>query len=114
MLCFCALAAVLWTTAAAAQNEDAFTADRHKQYTVACKGCHEEEQPKTPATEKACLACHKSMEAVAEKTKDRKPNPHSNHVTEAADVECTQCHHAHKADVPMCHQCHAGLQFEKQ
>jgi hypothetical protein len=104
---------MFWTALAAAQEKDAFTADRHKERNVLCDACHGDAQPKTPASAGACLTCHKSMEAVAERTKNFDRNPHRNHLTESSDIECTQCHQGHKADVVACNQCHPGLQFER-
>jgi hypothetical protein len=95
------------------EKKDGFTADRHKSRGISCIGCHKEEKPKTAAPEKACLACHKSLDAVAERTKDYERNPHHNHITESSDVECTQCHQGHKADKILCHNCHSGMQFVK-
>ena len=114
VLCISALAAALWTGVVISEEKRPFTAERHKTNNVACIECHGIEKPTEPASEKACLACHKSLEAVAERTQNRKPNPHKNHLTEGSDVECTQCHLGHKADVLLCHQCHAGLEIEKQ
>jgi fumarate reductase flavoprotein subunit len=105
---------MLWAGVAISQEKRPFTADRHKSRGMECIGCHGEAQPKTPAPAKACPACHTSMEAVAERTKDFEKNPHKNHLTEASDPECTQCHHGHKADTPLCHQCHEGMKFEKK
>ncbi len=108
-------AAVLWAGISIAQEKTAFNADRHKSRSVACLACHGEAAPKTAASEKGCLSCHKSLEAVAEKTIDMAPgNPHKNHITEANNLECTQCHSGHKADVPTCTNCHAGMKFEKK
>ncbi len=104
---------IFWIGLAAAE-EIPFTAERHKKANVQCAGCHDgEAQPKTAATQKGCLACHKSLEAVAERTKDFEKNPHQNHITDSSDVECTQCHQGHKADVVLCLQCHAEMVFEK-
>jgi fumarate reductase flavoprotein subunit len=115
ILCFSAVAALLLTgVAITKEKDDAFTADRHKNRQITCNACHGEAQPKTAASEKSCLACHKSIEAVAERTKDFERNPHKNHITEGSDVECTQCHQGHKADTPVCHQCHQGMKFEKK
>ena len=90
-----------------------FTAERHKSVGVSCIGCHKEEQPKTAAPEKSCLACHKSFDAVAERTKNYEPDPHNNHITQSSDIECTQCHQGHKADVILCQKCHSGMKFQK-
>jgi hypothetical protein len=108
-------AVVLWAGIAIAQEKTVFSADRHKGRGVACLGCHGEAAPKIAASEKGCLVCHKSIEAVAEKTNDVVPaNPHKNHITVSNKVECTQCHNGHKADVPACANCHAGMKFEKK
>ncbi len=114
IFCISVIAGLLWIGAAAAAAEDSFLADRHKALNVKCAACHGEEQPKTAASGETCLTCHKSMEAVAERTKDYNQNPHRNHITESSDLECTQCHFGHKADHPVCLNCHAGLKFEKQ
>jgi fumarate reductase flavoprotein subunit len=115
IICFFAAAVVLWTGISIAQENNAFNANRHKKRGVACLACHGEATPKTAASEKGCLSCHKSLEAVAEKTIDMTPaNPHKNHITEANKIECTQCHNGHKADVPSCTNCHAGMNFEKK
>jgi hypothetical protein len=105
---------MLCAGAAISQEKPVFTADKHKEKNIACTGCHDSAQPKTPAPAESCLKCHKSMDAVAEETKDFKPNPHKNHVTESQDLDCTQCHQGHKADAPMCGQCHGEMKFEKQ
>jgi hypothetical protein len=95
------------------ENKDSFTADRHKSRGISCIGCHKEAEPKTAASAKVCLACHKSLEAVAGRTKDFLPNPHENHITQSSDIECTQCHQGHKADTILCHRCHSGMKFAK-
>lgn len=120
MLCVFALATMVCAGAAVAEKADnkaekknAFTADRHQKRGVACAACHEgEEQPKTATSQKGCLACHTSLEAVAEKTKNYTVNPHSNHLTDSSDIECTRCHQGHKADTPVCNQCHTGFEFK--
>jgi hypothetical protein len=113
VLCLSAVVAMLWTGLALAQGKGPFTAERHQKRGVACVACHGEAQPKAPASAKACLACHKSLEAVAERTAGYEKNPHNNHMTQSSDLECTQCHQGHKADTPICHQCHEGMKFEK-
>ena len=108
-----AAAAILLAGINLAEEKGSFTVDRHKSRGLTCTACHGEEQPKAAASAKACMACHKSLEAVAERTAAFEPNPHSNHLTQSSDVECTQCHHGHKDDTPVCHQCHQGMQFAK-
>jgi fumarate reductase flavoprotein subunit len=114
IISFSAAAALLWIGTVIAQEKEAVTADRHKARGLACDACHSEAQPKAPATAKACLTCHQSLTAVAERTKDFDKNPHNNHLTESSEIECTQCHHGHTADTPVCHQCHEGMKFEKK
>ena len=113
VLCFFALAAVLWTGTAITQEKKSFTADRHKERGLTCAACHKEEQPKTAASGEACLPCHNSIEAVADRTKDFKNNPHKNHITDSNDVACTECHQGHKANTLLCTRCHTGFKFEK-
>jgi hypothetical protein len=105
---------MVWTCCAADQEKRPFTADRHKALKITCAGCHGAAKPKKAATQKTCLKCHTSIEAVAERTTGLKPNPHKNHLTEGSDVACTQCHAGHKADDIICERCHSGLKFEKQ
>jgi fumarate reductase flavoprotein subunit len=114
MLCFFALSAMLWTGTAITQEKKSFTADRHKERGLTCDACHKEATPKAAASAAACLTCHKTMEAVAERTKDFERNPHKNHLVESNDVECTECHHGHKANMSLCDQCHTGFKFEKK
>ena len=108
------IAAIIFCSGLILAEERPFTADRHKKANITCSGCHGEEQPKTAATQKGCITCHKSLEAVAERTKDFEKNPHKNHLTDGSDIECTQCHQSHKADVVICTQCHSGMVFEKK
>lgn len=112
----CLAMACLFGIGAVISQEKAksFTADRHKERGMACVGCHKEEQPKTAAEAASCLACHKSLESVGERTKDFVQNPHQNHITDSSDVQCTQCHQSHKEDTILCHNCHAGMKFERQ
>lgn len=113
IFCVFALAAIICAGAAVAEKKDSFSADRHQKRGVSCAACHQgEEQPKTAASQKGCLACHTSLEAVAEKSKDYTVNPHSNHLIDSSDVECTECHQGHKADTPVCNRCHTGFEFK--
>jgi hypothetical protein len=96
------------------EEKGKFLAERHKDRGVACTVCHGDENPPKPAGGEKCLACHKSLEAVAERTKDLDKNPHGNHITDSMDVTCTQCHNGHKADQVLCDRCHSGMKFEKK
>jgi len=114
ILCCLILVAGLGIGAVVSEEKtDSFTADRHKSHGISCVGCHKEAQPKTAASAKTCLTCHKSLDAVAKRTENYDKNPHDNHITQSSDVECTQCHQGHKADTILCHTCHAGMGFVK-
>jgi cytochrome c len=105
---------LLGASVAMVQEKSKFLAERHKDRGAACAVCHGDENPPKPAAGEKCLACHTSLEAVAERTKDYDKNPHKNHLTESMDVTCTHCHNGHKADEPLCGRCHSGIKFEKK
>ena len=94
------------------------TADRHRDRGMTCGGCHDgEAAPQTAASQKSCITCknHDSIKTVAERTSAGNAymfNPHRNHILETNDLECTQCHQAHKADTIVCHRCHQGMKFK--
>jgi len=115
ILSLSALAAFLCAGAAITQEKETFTADRHKELGMGCESCHEDAQPKAAPAEpgKACAACHGPMEEVAKKTGELFPNPHDNHITQANEVDCTECHKGHKADATPCQNCHVGMKFVK-
>jgi hypothetical protein len=112
ILCSSVVAAILLAGMAIA-NDDGFTANRHEKKNMDCNACHGIAKPKEAAPANSCITCHKSPEAIAEKTSSFRPNPHKNHLMESSDIECTQCHHGHKADTVMCNDCHSGMRFEK-
>jgi hypothetical protein len=114
LLCFFVLTSVLWAATAMPQEKTLFTADRHTERGLGCAVCHKEEKPRTAASGESCLVCHKSIEDVAERTKDFEKNPHKNHLVEASDIACTECHQGHKANKSVCEQCHTGLKFEQK
>jgi fumarate reductase flavoprotein subunit len=105
---------MLSASVAMVQEKDKFLADRHKDRGVACAVCHGDENPPKPAAAGKCMTCHKSLEAVAERTKDYDKNPHKNHLTESMEVSCVQCHNGHKADEPACLRCHSGMTFARR
>lgn len=109
----CAVTVLLWTGMTFTEEKRPPTADRHKERGMKCESCHGVAEPKTDATGASCLPCHKSMEAMAERTKNYDRNPHENHISNANDLECTQCHKGHKEDEILCHKCHTGMTFEK-
>lgn len=52
---------------------------------------------------KDCLQCHQSYEAVAKKTENLTPNPHSSH---RGEPECTNCHKVNAKPHFECNDCH--------
>ncbi|MBP1624208.1 MAG: hypothetical protein H6Q07_2228 [Acidobacteria bacterium] len=106
-------AAIIWAAMAISEEKKGVTADRHKERGLKCEACHKDPAPTQAATGDACLPCHKSLEAVAERMKDYQMNPHKNHITDSSDVACTDCHQGHKPDTLLCGQCHTGMVFEK-
>jgi len=116
MICAAAIAAMLVIGAAMSQETRKYMADRHKDRGTTCSVCHDgEAAPKTAASQKSCLVCHQSLNAVSERTngdKGYKFNPHRNHITETNSLECTMCHQGHKADANICHNCHQGMKFK--
>jgi fumarate reductase flavoprotein subunit len=80
-----------------------FLGDKHKNRGVDCLGCHKEDPPKLKVPIAVCLGCHGDYPKVAAKTGKLDPNPHDSHLGE---IECKQCHHAHKASVNVCNACH--------
>ena len=96
-LCIALLAAA--GTAAAA---DAL-ADRHIARGLACEPCHTESPPSKPVKSRQCENCHGDNDAMAEQTRDVKPNPHFTHLGEVA---CLECHHGHQPSRLICDSCH--------
>lgn len=56
-----------------------------------CETCHAGQTQKAAPSQKTCLKCHGSYEALAKKTAKpgEKFNPHDSHM---GRIECTQCH----------------------
>jgi hypothetical protein len=94
---------------AVGQNEQKSTADKHKAIGLGCADCHGTEE-KASIEQTACLKCHESMQSVAKRTADLKPNPHDNHMS--AQTECLQCHHGHRSNEISCLNCHA-MEFKR-
>jgi hypothetical protein len=96
-----------------AQNPDkpGFSADRHVARGLQCAGCHGA-AANAPVQGDKCLACHTSIDAVAAKTSGMlDPNPHDGHMGE---LECTVCHHGHKATELQCRNCHANMVIKRK
>ena len=90
-----------------------FTADRHVSNGLECSACHGEAEKKQPVSSSKCLECHQSIVEVA-KPEDLHFYPHSNHLIESGEVECTDCHHGHKPNEIYCRRCHEDLSFESE
>lgn len=94
-------------TCAAEPEQAGALLQKHVDKGLNCTGCHQENPPaKVVATDK-CLSCHGPYDKLADKTEGKAAqNPHASH---QGDLSCDSCHHAHKASVNYCSQCH---QFE--
>lgn len=88
-----------------------YMSDRHVTKGMECKSCHGDANPQKPVETAKCLECHKSFEEISKKTEDMSPNPHSNHIVDSQDLDCSSCHHAHKANELYCSQCHADMEM---
>lgn len=84
-------------------GEGVFLADKHKNRGMDCSGCHGEKPPKQDVPMVVCLGCHGDYQKMAAKTRHLDPNPHNSHLGE---IDCGKCHHAHKASVLACNECH--------
>jgi len=84
-------------------GEGLFLADKHKDSGTDCSDCHKGSPPKQDVPITVCLGCHGDYGKVAAKTNQLDPNPHDSHLGE---IECGKCHHAHKASVNFCNECH--------
>lgn len=90
--------------AGAACAQEKTTAERHTARGVTCQSCHGTSGDfARPVRQEACLACHKSYEAVAARTAKVKPNPHDNHF---GFRDCSTCHRGHQQSTVTCNQCH--------
>ena len=83
--------------------------DQHGKMGLACTACHGDKSPPISPETPACLACHKSYEEVAAKTKAMKPNPHDSH---KGEVACSDCHSTHGTSRLMCNDCHSFTNFK--
>ncbi|WP_158262698.1 cytochrome c3 family protein [Photobacterium sanctipauli] len=82
----------------------------HKALQLECANCHDnakEGEYKRLETED-CLQCHKSREAVADRTQFMDvnlTNPH-NSLHDRLDLDCYECHAEHKPSQNLCSFCH--------
>lgn len=93
-------------------------AKTHVAAGVACAQCHGAGTPAKLkgrgaalprlATNRTCLACHGSYQAVAAKTVNYYGwyNPHVSHY---GDLECYQCHRVHRTSELFCTRCHLDM-----
>ncbi|HOD34465.1 MAG TPA: cytochrome c3 family protein [Syntrophales bacterium] len=65
-------------------------ADRHKDRGLDCAVCHKEPPP-AKTTSESCMMCHGDAAKMAERTKDKTPNPHA-----MPKLDCILCHPGHK------------------
>lgn len=103
-LLVCGLAAGILSASAYSAE---FLADRHVARGVQCSACHGKTMPVKGAKvdQKACLACHKSLDDVAKLSEQKgiDPNPHYNHLV---GMNCLECHRGHQQGVNQCGTCH--------
>jgi len=78
-------------TARAAGDKE-YLAIRHMARGHSCETCHKEDPPKSKTSHVACMGCHGDTKKMAERSKDKSPNPHAY----APDMVCTKCHYGHK------------------
>jgi hypothetical protein len=59
-----------------------------------------------------CLGCHGNFDELAQltvNTQCAEKNPHKSHLGE---IECTVCHHAHRASQAYCLKCHSNFEMD--
>ena len=78
-------------------------ADKYRNRGTDCSSCHKENPPRQDVPMVVCLGCRGDYGEVAAKTDKLDPNPHDSHLGE---IDCGKCHHAHKASVNACADCH--------
>lgn len=110
LLGFCMLGLLLVAASALATDFVGSAGKAHQDAKVTCQACHKNQKNKPPDSA-ACLNCHDSYKAVAERTAQVKPNPHDSHLGE---LRCTLCHSMHKPSKVYCNECHTfqGLKLD--
>ncbi|MEF2074182.1 cytochrome c3 family protein [Consotaella aegiceratis] len=99
---------------AGAHKEETKKGFSSKPAKAKCTDCHENDKPEEAPPYGICLTCHKSYEALAEKSSKLDPNPHDNHYILDSEPDCDECHMGHKVREPICVDCHEGMVFEKK
>lgn len=97
-------------TAQALFAADVFNSDKHIKMGLNCDSCHGTAEVAAGAevgTAK-CLSCHGSYEELAKRTETMSRNPHAN--PHSLDLDCSACHHGHRADENYCESCHKRRQ----
>jgi fumarate reductase flavoprotein subunit len=80
--------------------------DTHIASGVGCSACHEKNSEGTSqadAPSDRCLECHGPLAQLAAMTMELDLNPHISHIP---DLQCTDCHHAHREQENACLACH--------
>jgi len=105
------LLSVLMLLAASASAEEIGGA--HAGMDFSCTDCHQTDTPGIPPTNKNCLQCHDSYEALAKATapqhvdpedKESAANPHDSHM---GPIDCFNCHKTHTPSELVCAECHS-------
>ncbi len=82
---------------------------RHGEKGISCPQCHSSrdyiEGSKEPDPQAQCVKCHGDFPEMAKKTANAsyEQNPHKTHLP---DLECSACHHGHRAFEDACSTCH--------
>ena len=83
----------------------------HIDNGVKCNACHKS-NVNDYVNNDQCLKCHKSYDALAEKTKDMEINVHQS--AHFKNLECTSCHTSHTELKVFCEDCHGPITRDKQ
>ncbi len=70
-----------------------------------CSMCHGTALPVEPPSDKACIACHGTMDKIATKPNKFDKFPHAS-AHYGNTLECTTCHAEHKPSRAICNDCH--------
>jgi Cytochrome c3 len=93
-------------------NDQRLLIETHRAAGVTCAQCHEEQPPRLPSASSTCLHCHGDQDALANKTGNANPNPHSSpHLAVNETQDCNDCHHVHRRSDVSCNACHRDFYF---
>lgn len=93
----------LATTGFAATTAGVPMKDYHAK--LECKTCHEAAVPTDRPSDKACIACHGTMDKIPTKPNKFDKFPHAS-AHYGNTLECTTCHAQHKESKALCNDCH--------